>query len=671
VSFPSFRRFVEESNDALAEIDGHARVLFVNRHWRYLVIGPGDNMSSSEGGAAVTAGPAVARPSVQATPSCRRPSHDLEGGSLGSWPHIAEALLRSQSEEVTFQTELPRRALPLLVSLIRMVPDPDPVRARLLVRIRPLHAGLAPTRDRFFTLIEQFPFAIGVHRDLRFLYVNGTAARYLGYGRPEELVGMPITGILHPDEIPLVRRRVGHMMRTGRPLPERETKLLRKDGTTVTAELGAFMIRDEDGLPSYVVVARDVSERRVLEEKLQQGQRMQAIGRMAGGIAHDFNNILAIVLTYAELLAESPDASDVAASASEIQRAAQRAAALVQQLLTFSRGHLSEPRVVKPNEAVHALLQFLRRSIDARVALQTELGEPLPTIRLGASHLEQILINLVINARDAMPDGGALVIRTSLAELVEPSPTGDDCDPLERAASGRRTVHTKASVLGVDAGPYVVLEVMDSGSGMDPETASRAFEPFFTTKSPGKGTGLGLSTVYGIVRQAGGACEIDSTPGRGTTVRIFWPVHAGPADVEERQSQSDALPPGLRVMLVEDDEAVRVLVARLLKGQGVVVYEARDAAGALRLQEQLQIRADPLPEILLTDVVMPQASGPQLARTLRGRQPGLPVVFMSGYADDNLEPEDLSGDATWFLQKPFSTQDLLKTLAQAVLKARA
>ncbi len=667
MSFPSFRRFVEESNDALAEIDGHARVLFVNRHWRHLVVGHGQPF-----------GPSAVGPADESATSEVAPA-GLEGGSLGAWPHIGEALLRSQSEEVTFQTELPRRGLPLLVSLIRMAPDPDPARARLLVRIRPLHAGLAPTRDRFFTLIEQFPFAIGVHRDLRFLYVNGTAARYLGYARPDELVGMPITGILPADEIPLVRQRVGHMMRTGRALPERETQLLRKDGTTVTAELGAFMIRDEDGLPSYVVVARDVSERRVLEEKLHHGQRMQAIGRMAGGIAHDFNNILAVVLTYAELLAEAPEAGDVVASASEIQRAAQRAAALVQQLLTFSRGHMSEPRIVKPNDAVHALLQFLRRSIGARVVLQTELSEPLATIRVGASHLEQILINLVINARDAMPDGGELVIRTSLTELVLPSPTGEDRpDPHDATAeisssatgtsSRRRTTHANASVLGVDPGPYVVLEVIDNGTGMDPETVSRAFEPFFTTKSPGKGTGLGLSTVYGIMRQAGGACEIDSAPGRGATVRLFWPVHAGTADEDAQPGASDGLPTGLRVMLVEDDEAVRVLVARLLKGQGVTVFEARDAAGALRLQEQLQIRADPLPELLLTDVVMPLESGPQLARKLRARQPGLPVVFMSGYADDNLDPEDLAGDATWFLQKPFSTQDLLRTLSQAIAK---
>ena len=623
MSFPSFRRFVEESNDALAEIDGHARVLFVNRHWRQLTGSPD------------------------------------EAGSIGNWPHIAEALLRAQSEEVTFQTELPRKSMPIMASLIRMTPDKDAARARLLVRIRPLHAGLAPTRDRFFTLIEQFPFAIGVHRDQRFLYVNGTAARYLGYGRPEELVGRPIIDILQPDEIPLVRKRVAHMMQTGRPLPERITKLLRKDGSEVTAELGAFMIRDEDGLPSYVVVARDVSERRILEEKLHHGQRMQAIGRLAGGIAHDFNNILAVVLTYAELLAESPDDNDVVGSATEIQRAAQRAASLVQQLLTFSRGHMSEARVVRPNDAINALLAFLRRSIGATVSLQTSLSEPLPTIRVGASHLEQILVNLVINARDAMPEGGTLCIRTAVTDLDDPSPT-------DEPESG--CIAVNAAALGVDPGRYVVLEVIDDGTGMDPETVRHAFEPFFTTKAPGKGTGLGLSTVYGIVRQAGGACEIESTPGKGTTVRMFWPVHIGQVETHERAAQSATLPAGLRVMLVEDDEAVRLLVARLLKSHGCIVYEARDASSALRLQEQLEIRADPLPELLLTDVVMPLQSGPQLARQLRARQPGLPVVFMSGYADDDLDPADLDGDSTWFLQKPFSTQDLLRLLRQAIAR---
>ena len=223
-----------------------------------------------------------------------------------------------------------------------------------------------------------------------------------------------------------------------------------------------------------------------------------------------------------------------------------------------------------------------------------------------------------------------------------------------------------ASVLGVDPGPYVVLEVIDTGTGMDTQTMSRAFEPFFTTKGAGKGTGLGLSTVYGIVRQAGGAAEIESTPGVGTTIRLFWPVHAGGAEPEDVARPAGGLPPGLRVLLVEDDEPVRTLVARLLKSHGAEVHEARDAASALALQEQLRIRGNRLPEVLLTDVVMPQESGTQLAKKLRQLQPDLLVVFMSGYADDNLDPADLELPNTAFLQKPFATHDLLRVLSTAV-----
>jgi PAS domain S-box-containing protein len=630
MTFPSFRRFIEESNDALAEIDGHGRILFVNRHWRHLV---------GEDG--------------------------LEGGSVGAWPNIPDALLRAQSSEVSFASQLVRRAMPVEGALVRMVPNPEAARARLILRIRPAHAGLASTRDRFFTLIDQFPFAIGVHRDQRFLYVNHAAVRYLGYERPEELVGQPILGIIAAEEIAVVRTRVGHMMRTGQPLPERETKMLRKDGSTVVAELGAFMIRDEDGLPSYVVVARDVTERRLLEEKLRQGQRMEAVGRLAGGIAHDFNNILAVILTYAELLGAGMDADDVASSALEIQRAAERAAALVQQLLTFSRGHLTEARLFHPNKAINALLDFLKRSIGTSIHLETDLAPSVPMVRVGASHLEQILINLAINARDAMPSGGRLILRTRGVELVGTSASGGR-EGAWRYATSSEAATQDAGVLGVDPGRYVVIEVVDEGLGMAPETVSRAFEPFFTTKSPGKGTGLGLSTVYGIARQGGGAVEIESAPEVGTSVRVFLPAH----EVEEVGASLDpkgvsAFPPGARILVVEDDEAVRILVTRILRGHGAHVFEARDAAQALAILDQLVLRGDAPPALLVTDVVMPLMSGPELAKHLRMRDPALPVVYMSGFADDHLTPEAL-GTRAWFLAKPFSSQELVKTVALAL-----
>lgn len=625
---PSFQSFIEESNDALAKIDGLGRVITANRHWRQLV-GP-------------------------------QPSD----ASIASWPNIPEALLKVQDDERSFNTEVLERNLPLHGTLVRLFASADPSRARLLCRIRPVHAGLAPTRDRFFTLIDQFPFAIGVHRDLRFLYVNQAAVRYLGYASNEELVGQPIVSIIAPDDLPVVRQRVAHMMSTGLPLPERETRLLRKDGSEVAADLAAFMIRDEDGLPSYVVVGRDITDRRALEERLRQSQRMEAVGRLAGGIAHDFNNILAVVLSYAELLMNPRAGLDVGQSAAEIRRAAERAAALVRELLTFSKGHVAEISSQSPNGIISGLREFLQRSVGPAITLEFDLDPTLPNVRAGASHLEQVFVNLALNARDAMTDGGRLVIRTRQAEIGLQS----DGTPNE-----------------LDEGRYGVFEVEDNGFGMPPEVASRAFEPFFSTKGSGLGTGLGLATVYGIAKQAGGSAEIESRPGLGTTIRLYWPLDRtspttndataadplpGPSqglDVVGNPEVAAGLAPrllgGHRIMLVEDDEAVRIMVARLLRHHGAEVTEAQSARAALSVQEALLIRGDELPSLLLTDVVMPDETGPQLARAMRLRQPTLKVVFMSGYADENLDIDEVRLLGARFVQKPFSTRELVDTIA--------
>jgi PAS domain S-box-containing protein len=628
--YPSFQSFIEESNDALAKIDGLGRVIMANRHWCQLV------------------GPQVSDASVAA------------------WPNLPEALLKVQDDERSFNTEVVERNLPLHGTLVRLFASADPSRARLLCRIRPVHAGLAPTRDRFFTLIDQFPFAIGVHRDLRFLYVNQAAVRYLGYDSHEELVGQPIVSIIAPDDLPVVRQRVAHMMRTGLPLPERETRMLHKNGSVVSADLAAFMIRDEDGLPSYVVVARDITERRALEERLRQSQRMEAVGRLAGGIAHDFNNVLAVVLSYAELLMNPRAGLDVGQSAYEIRRAAERAAALVRELLTFSKGHLAEISSQSPNAVLNGLREFLQRSVGPAITLEYDLDPTLPNVRAGTTHLEQVFVNLALNARDAMSDGGRLIIRTRQADVGPPS----DDTPSE-----------------LDEGRYGVFEVEDNGFGMPPDVANRAFEPFFSTKGSGLGTGLGLATVYGIAKQAGGSAEISSRPGLGTTIRLYWPldrtIHGTGAMASGRLPAGDfgthtpgseptpepsagaspRLLSGQHIMLVEDDEAVRIMVARLLRHQGADVSEAQSARDALALQEQLLIRGDALPSLLLTDVVMPDEAGPQLARQMRLRQPTLKVVFMSGYADENLDIDEVHLLGARFVQKPFSTRDLVDTIA--------
>jgi len=487
---------------------------------------------------------------------------------------------------------------------------------------------------RFRELIEQFPSAIIVHRHGRFLYANPAAVRYLGYESAEELQGLPITTAVHPSEVAEIQSRIAFMAKTGHPVPERETRLLRRDGTEVLAELGAFVL-DHDDNPAFVVVARDISERKKLEEQLRHGRRMESIGRLAGGIAHDFNNHLAVILNYADFLVEGLSGDPASQrDAREIRHAAQRAAALTQQLLMFSRGDLSESENLDVNGVVEGMLEFLRRTLGADIELVTTIGRGLPTIHAARQHIEQILVNLAVNARDATPSGGELRIET-----------------------GALVVNELNQALHRDVAPgrYVLLEVADNGRGMAPDVASRAFEPFFTTKPDGKGTGLGLSTVYGIVTHAGGDVELDTELGRGTTVRILWPASeatkasSAPADgdkAEESRSQT--------VLLVEDDAAVRSLVARMLSREGFRVVEAIDAVEALSMVDDDQPELD----LLVTDVIMPRMTGPELAVALQSSYPDLPIVFMSGYADDVLEQHDVQSAAVTFLPKPFSAREL-------------
>ncbi len=501
---------------------------------------------------------------------------------------------------------------------------------------------------RFRELIEQFPAAIIVHRNGRFLYANPAAVRYLGYSSPAELDGLPITTAVHPNEVAEIQSRVAFMARTGLPVPERETRLVRRDGTEVLAELGAFVI-DRERNPAFVVIARDITARKQLEEQVRHGRRMEAIGRLAGGIAHDFNNHLAVILNYAEFLVEAlvSDPQNQR-DAREIRHAAQRAAALTQQLLMFSRGDLSETETLDVNVVVEGMLEFLRRTLGADVELVTTVGRGIPSIRAARQHIEQILVNLAVNARDATPSGGELRVETGAIVVSEVN----------------QLLHPN-----VAPGRYVLIEVADNGRGMSPEVASRAFEPFFTTKPDGKGTGLGLSTVYGIVTHAGGDVEVETELGRGTTVRILWPASEAVVPAASR-SDAGTAEEGRRtetVLLVEDDAAVRALVARMLSREGFRVIEAIDAVEALNMVDDDQPELD----LLVTDVIMPRMTGPELAIALQASYPELPMVFMSGYADDVLEHHDVQSAAVTFLPKPFSARELRDKIEVARSRAAA
>jgi PAS domain S-box-containing protein len=420
-----------------------------------------------------------------------------------------------------------------------------------------------------------------------------------------------------------------------RSLPSRHR---RADGTPVPVELssGELRLRDRARL---VVSVRDVTERvaaerarRDLEENLRQAQKMEAVGRLAGGIAHDFANLLAVILGYSEMLRQDLPVADTRAreSAEGIVEAATRAVGVTRQLLTLSRKKLLRPELLSLNQVVQDLGRLLSRAVGDRIALTTSLEDGLWPVMADVDHLAQVLLNLAVNARDAMADGGPLSISTANVELGAPIPE-----------------------LGLGAGRFVMLAVKDAGCGMTEEVRARVFEPFFTTKA--NGTGLGLATVHGIVRQGGGAVRIESRPGEGSTFTVFLPAAAEGAVCAPSASPSTPRGGGERIVLAEDDDALRLVLTRVLAGSGYEVLAARDGGEALETVRARGGRVD----LLLADVVMPRVNGTELAAALAREQRGVKVIFMTGHADDATLLDALGGSGAEIIEKPFTTEALL------------
>jgi nitrogen-specific signal transduction histidine kinase len=387
------------------------------------------------------------------------------------------------------------------------------------------------------------------------------------------------------------------------------------------------------------------TERQRLEAQLRQAQKMEAVGRLAGGVAHDFNNLLTVLATHSFLLLRSLHPDDpVYQYAKRIQETVDRGTALTRQLLSFSHRQVLQPRVLDLNALIAEMTFMLRRLIGEHIDLVTQLDPALGRITADPGQLEQVLLNLAINARNAMPQGGQLALETMNVELD--------------AAYARQH-------LGVTPGPYVRLTVHDTGVGMTPEIQPHIFEPFFTTKAPGEGTGLGLAIVYGIVTQSGGHIAVESAPGRGTTFRIYLP---------QTETSLEARAPGLMpttaprggetILVVEDEPEVRIAVRDALRLSGYAVLEASHGGEALRISASHQ---GPI-HLLLTDVVMPGMSGPELAQRLQSRRPALQVLYMSGYPDDVIAPHGALGSATTILQKPF-TPDMVARQVREILAA--
>jgi two-component system, cell cycle sensor histidine kinase and response regulator CckA len=381
------------------------------------------------------------------------------------------------------------------------------------------------------------------------------------------------------------------------------------------------------------------------EEQLRQAQKMEAIGRLAGGVAHDFNNLLTAIIGYTDLVKERLEPTDpVAHDVGEIRKAADRAAALTRQLLAFSRKQFLSPEVLDLNAIVTGLLPMLPRVIGEHIETTTSLAPDLRRVKADPSQMEQVVINLVLNARDAMAMGGHLAIETLNVELDE-----------DRIAMER---------LNLEPGAYVMLGIRDTGSGMDAQTRDRVFEPFFTTKAKGKGTGLGLPTVYGIVDQSGGAISMDTAVGRGTSIRIYLPVTSSKEEPERSEPPAPTLGSGgtETLLLVEDNDAVRELAVHALRKRGYTVHEARNAEEAIEWSITSRIK----PNLLVTDVVMPGLSGPNLAARLLQENPRLKVLYMSGYTDDATAVHGAFWGGVPLLQKPFTPAQLAERVRMAL-----
>ena len=475
----------------------------------------------------------------------------------------------------------------------------------------------------------------------RFLDVNPALINMLGHGSVEDLLKLDARRevFVNPQDLD---RLAEDYRRTG-SLNGVELQWRRKDGRVIIVRLSgcAATISDE---PEEVLelIAEDITDRRQLEEQLRQAQKMDAVGRLAGGVAHDFNNLLMVINGYTEVLLEQLEqGSAMHHKVQSIQQAADRAATLTRQLLAFSRKQLLELKVVDVNIVIGDMERLLRPLIGENIELVTRLSPETGHTRADAGQLEQVIMNLVVNAKDAMPEGGKLTVESS--------------DVTVR--------HSFREHRFIQPGRYAVISVTDTGHGMDKETQSRIFEPFFTTKEKGKGTGLGLSTVYGIVKQSSGYVFAQSELGAGTTFYVYLPrVEDSAEELSPAQSQQSEAGGCETVLLVEDEESVRELVRLTLAARGYKVLEAENGECGLRVSESFKENID----ILITDVVMPGIGGRELAKKLLALRPGISVLYLSGYTEDAVITQGAPGPSTAFLQKPFTLQNLAKKVREVL-----
>jgi len=508
------------------------------------------------------------------------------------------------------------------------------------------------SEERYRTAIENSNDGVAIVKGDFHLYVNQKLLEMFGYNHPEEIVGKPVSVTVHPDdrdrvmEITLKRQK-------GKDVPSKyEFKGIRKDGDIIYVEVSATKTTYRGEAVSLAYL-RDITEhKRVeqemmnLQDQLRQSQKIEAIGRLAGGISHDFNNLLTVIKGYSQLsLLEFKEGDPLRGNLEEINNAADRAADLTHQLLAFSRRQILEFKVIDLNTALRNLEKMLRRVIGENIELVIHLPEDLGGVKTDPGQIEQVIMNLAVNARDAMPEGGKLVIETANVELDE---------------------EYVRNHVAVKTGGYVMLAVSDTGVGMTPEVRDRVFEPFFTTKEEGKGTGLGLATVYGIVKQSGGNIWVYSELGKGTTFKIYFPRVDEPLDeISEKVTVGKELLRGSEtILVVEDEEEVRRLTVRIFKELGYEVLEAGQGIDTFPVADE---HKGPI-HLLLTDVVMPKMSGRELAERLKPLYPKMKVLYMSGYTDNAITHHGVLEKGINYIPKPFTVDGLARKVREVLDK---
>ncbi len=507
-------------------------------------------------------------------------------------------------------------------------------RNRMWHTVQRTESRLGESEERYRQLVEMSPEAIFVECQGRFVFSNSANARLLGASSASDLIGKPLAEFVHPGYREIIERTMVQVTEQQNAVLRSQGKFVRLNGQEVDVEIVASQLQVQEEVGVQMIM-RDITERKRLEEQLRSAQKMEAVGRLAGGIAHDFNNLLMVIRGYCEMILDRvPPGGSLRGNAEQIERAADRAASLTRQLLAFGRKQVLAPQVIDLNHVVENVGKMLWRVIGEHIELVTVLNRGLWSVKADPGQIEQVIVNLALNARDAMPQGGKLIIETRNADLDE-----DFVRQHPGAASGR----------------FALLAVTDTGVGMDADTQTRIFEPFFTTKGQGKGTGLGLATAYGIVKQSGGSIWVYSEPGRGTTFNIYLPWTPERAQGAQPAADAGKLPCGSEtVLLVEDSGALRKLAREFLEQGGYTVLEAGEGAGAMDVAQQ---HAGPI-HLLLTDVVMPGMSGQQLATQLKRDRRETKVLYMSGYPEDAISYHGVLEPGVVLLQKPFTRKAL-------------